>query len=83
MKIAGLAMPVLMIDVYGEQKKPFGLFTEALDQLEEYEIYIASGGNNRRAYWGELLTATARTRGVAGAVVNGRHRDTPRILDQN
>jgi regulator of RNase E activity RraA len=83
MKIAGFAMPVLMIDVYGEQKKPFGLLTEALDQLEEHEIYIASGGSNRCAYWGELLTATARTRGAAGAVVNGWHRDTPQILEQN
>ncbi len=44
MKLAGFAMPVLMIDVYGPQKKPFGLLTEALDQLEENEIYLASGG---------------------------------------
>jgi regulator of RNase E activity RraA len=83
MKIAGFAMPVLIADVYGEQKKPFGLMTEALDQLEEYEIYTASGGTNRCAAWGELLTATARTRGAVGAVINGWHRDTPQILDQN
>ncbi|MDR0719806.1 MAG: RraA family protein [Treponema sp.] len=83
MKIAGFAMPVLMIDVYGKQEKPFGLLTEALDQLEEHEIYIASGGGNRCAYWGELLTATARIRGAAGAVINGWHRDTPQILEQN
>ena len=37
----------------------------------------------RCAYWGELLTATARTRGAAGAVVNGFHRDTPQVLSQN
>lgn len=35
MKVAGRAMPVVMTDVYGEQKKPFGLLTEALDQMEE------------------------------------------------
>ena len=33
MKVAGKAMTVLMIDVYGPQKKPFGFLTEALDQL--------------------------------------------------
>ena len=44
MKLAGFAMPVLMIDVYGEQEKPFGLLTEALDNLQENEIYLASGG---------------------------------------
>lgn len=83
MKLAGRAMTVLMIDVFGPQKKPFGLLTEALDQLRENEIYLATGGAGRCAYWGELLTATARTRGAAGAVVNGYHRDTPQVLSQN
>lgn len=82
MVLVGRAMPVLMIDVYGEQKKPFGLLTEALDQLQPGEIYIASGGDMRCAYWGELLTATAKTRGANGAVVNGFHRDTPMVLEQ-
>lgn len=82
-KLAGRAMTVLMIDVYGHQEKPFGLLTQALDQLRENEIYIATGGTQRCAYWGELLTATARTRKAAGAIVNGYHRDTPQILEQN
>ena len=82
-KLAGRAMPVLMIDVHGPQKKPFGKLTEALDQLLPGEIYLASGGDMRCAYWGEILTATARTRGAAGAVINGFHRDTPRVLEQN
>ncbi len=83
MKLAGRAMPVLMTDVYGPQKKPFGLLTEALDQLEEGEIYLAGGGAMRCAYWGELLTATARTRGAYGAVIDGYHRDTPQMLAQD
>ncbi|MDR2390350.1 MAG: RraA family protein [Planctomycetota bacterium] len=83
MKLAGRAMTVLMIDVFGPQKKPFGLLTEALDQLEADEIYLAAGGIRRCAYWGELLTATARARGAAGAVVDGWHRDTPQVLEQN
>jgi regulator of RNase E activity RraA len=36
----------------------------------------------RCAYWGEILTATARRRGANGAVINGYHRDTPQILEQ-
>lgn len=83
MKLAGRAMTVLMIDVFGPQEKPFGLLTEALDQLQKNEIYLATGGTGRCAYWGELLTATARTRGAAGAVVNGYHRDTPQVLAQH
>lgn len=82
MKLAGRAMPVLMIDVHGPQKKPFGKLTEALDQLQPGEIYLASGGDMRCAYWGEILTATAKKRGAVGAVVNGFHRDTPRVLEQ-
>jgi len=80
--IVGRAMPVLMIDVFGIQKKPFGFLTEALDQLEEGEVYIASGGEMRCAYWGEILTATAKKRGAVGAIINGYHRDTPMILKQ-
>src|SRR6478752_1868359 len=68
-KLIGRAMPVVMIDVYGPQKKPFGKLTEALDQLEEGEVYIASGGAMRCAYWGEILTATAKKRGAVGAVI--------------
>lgn len=83
MKLAGRAMPVLMIDVFGRQKKPFGLLTEALDQLQPGEIYLASGGDMRCAYWGEILTATAKKRGAVGAVINGFHRDTPKVLEQN
>src|SRR5947209_716453 len=75
-KLVGRAMPVLMIDVFGPQKKPFGKLTEALDQLKEGEIYITTGGTMRCAYWGEILTATARMRGVRGAVIDGYHRDT-------
>jgi len=83
MKLAGRAMPVLMIDVHGPQPKPFGKLTECLDQLRPGEIYLASGGDMRCAYWGEILTATARMRGAAGAVINGFHRDTPRVLEQH
>jgi 4-hydroxy-4-methyl-2-oxoglutarate aldolase len=83
MKVAGRAMPVVMIDVYGKQKQPFGKLTEALDQLQAGEIYLASGGEMRCAYWGEILTATAKKRSAVGAVINGFHRDTPKVLEQN
>ncbi len=82
MKIAGRACTVLELDVYGPQKKPFGLLTEALDQLQKNEVYVATGAHNS-ALWGELLTATARTRGAVGAVLDGYTRDTPQVLEQN
>jgi 4-hydroxy-4-methyl-2-oxoglutarate aldolase len=83
MKIAGRAMPVLQMDVFGPQKNMFGLMTQALDDLKPGEVYIATGGTMQSANWGEIMTAAARTRGAVGAVVNGYHRDTPRVLEQN
>lgn len=83
MKLAGRAMPALMIDVFGRQNQPFGRLTEALDQLQPGEVYLATGGAMRCAYWGEILTAAAKKRGAVGAVIDGYHRDTPRVLEQD
>ena len=51
MKIAGRACTVLECDVFEPQKKPFGLLTEALDQLEKNDVYIATGAHTS-ALWG-------------------------------
>jgi regulator of RNase E activity RraA len=83
MQIVGRAMPVQIADAWGKQEKPFGRMTEALDALQPHDIYIATGGSQNCAAWGEIMTATARTRGAAGAIVDGFHRDTPRVLEQN
>ncbi len=82
MRLAGKACTVLECDVFEPQKKPFGLLTEALDQLQRNEVYVATGAHNS-ALWGELLTATAKTRGAVGAVLDGYTRDTPQVLAQN
>jgi regulator of RNase E activity RraA len=83
MKLVGRAMPALIADVHGPQRQPFGLLTQSLDALEPNEVYVGAGGTMRCAYWGEILTATARTRGAVGAVVDGFHRDTRGVLAQN
>ena len=82
MVVVGRAMPVLVTAVFGKQPRPFGRLTEALDQLESGEIYLAHGGGVPAAAWGELLTTTARARGSVGAVIHGFHRDTAKILMQ-
>ena len=58
LKLAGYACTVLENDVFDSPKKPFGYLTEALDQLRQGDIYIATGAHHS-ALWGELLTATA------------------------
>lgn len=78
-RIVGRAMTVLMMDVFGSQAQPFGRLTEALDQIQPGEVYLCTGGTYRCAYWGELLTTTAKMRGGVGAIVDGYHRDTRQI----
>lgn len=81
--VVGRAFPVGIEDVDGSQSRPFGRLTEALDAIEPGEVYLATGGSMNCAAWGEIMTATARIRGGAGAVIDGFHRDTSRVLDQN
>ncbi len=82
MKVVGWACTILEHDVFAPQKKPFGYLTEALDQLKKNDVYVATGAKNS-AIWGELLTATAKTRGAVGAIIDGYTRDTPQVLAQN
>jgi 4-hydroxy-4-methyl-2-oxoglutarate aldolase len=82
-RIIGRAFPVQIGDAVGPQARPFGKLTEALDAIQPGEVYIATGGSMNCASWGEILTATARTRGGNGAILDGFHRDTPKVLEQN
>jgi regulator of RNase E activity RraA len=87
MKVIGRAMPVLEADVFedgsvspsGVRSKPFGLMLEALDDLRPNEVYVASGGSFRYAFWGELMSTRARYLRAAGAVLNGFVRDAAGI----
>ena len=82
MVVIGRAMPVLIENVLGKRQDPFAMLTQALDQIEPGEVYITTEALDC-ATWGEIMTATAKKRGGVGAVINGFHRDTPQILEQN
>ena len=83
MTLVGRAMPVLIADVFGVQQKPFGKLTEALDALQSGDIYLARRAGIACAAWGEIMTAAARARGAAGAVIDGYHRDSNAVIAQN
>lgn len=82
MVCVGRAMPVLTGDTFGKAFRPFGRLTEAVDQLEDGEVYLVRTGRIECASWGEILTTAARLRGAVGAVTDGYHRDTAGILAQ-
>ena len=52
---------------------------EALDDLRPNEVYVATGGSFRYAFWGELMSTRARYLRAAGAVLNGFVRDAAGI----
>ena len=88
MRLVGRAMPVLEADIFDEgdqdskgplASKPFGLLFEALDDLKEDEIYIATGGSPRYALFGGLMSTRAQHLKAAGAVLNGYARDADEI----
>ncbi len=83
MRLVGRAMPVQIADAWGKQTQPFGRMTEALDDLRPGEVYLATGGSQNCAAWGEIMTAAAKTRHAAGAIVDGFHRDTNKVLEQH
>lgn len=88
----GRAMTVLEADVFEESaretnnammKKPFGIMFEALDSLQENEVYICSGASPRYALWGGLMSTRAIKLKSVGAVVDGYSRDTNEIEKLN
>lgn len=88
MKIAGRAMPVLEADIFDDgadtakgplAHKPFGLMLEALDDLKDGEVYIATGSSLRYALWGELMSTRAAYLKSAGAILDGYVRDADGI----
>lgn len=83
MRLVGRALPVQIADAWGRQEHPFGKMTDALDSILPYEIYLAAGGSQNCAAWGEIMTAAARMRKGAGAIIDGFHRDTSRVLEQD
>ena len=90
MVIAGRAMPVLETNCFAASepngqlpisRQPFGLLFQALDDLKEHEVYVATGCAPQFALWGGLMTTRAMHLKAAGAVLDGYSRDTPEVLD--
>lgn len=89
MRLVGRAKTVQEADCTGrrvhsqDKDQAFGVMFEALDSIQEGEIYICSGASPNYATWGELMSTAAIHRGAVGAVVEGYSRDTNGILALN
>ncbi|MBL8351563.1 MAG: RraA family protein [Burkholderiaceae bacterium] len=89
MVVIGRAMPVLEANCFAASepagqlplsRQPFGLLFQALDDLREHEVYVATGCAPQFALWGGLMTTRAMHLKAAGAVLDGYSRDTPEVL---
>lgn len=90
MVVCGRAMPVLETNCFAASepqgqlplsRQPFGLLFQALDDLREHEVYVATGCAPQFALWGGLMTTRAMHLKAAGAVLDGYSRDTPEVLE--
>ena len=64
-----------------DQRDPYGVAIDFLDTLQPGELaVVATGGEDRSAFWGELFSAAAKGRGATGVVTDGPLRDTEAIV---
>ena len=87
MIVAGKVMTVLGEDIAFEDPRnttnPYGLLFDALDALQQDEVFLYSGGLAPYAIWGGLTSVRAMRLKAAGAVINGGIRDTNEISELN
>jgi len=85
MRMVGRAKTVLEADCAGrrvhheDRDHAFGVMFDALDSIQENEVYICTGASPNYACWGELMSTAAMQRGAVGAVIEGYSRDTTGI----
>lgn len=83
MRAVGLASTIQFApsETY-DLKDPYGPAIDYLDSLKSGEIaVVATGWTDRSAFWGELFSTAAKSRGATGVVCDGPLRDTNLILE--
>ncbi len=80
LRVRGRAFTVRLVPTGGRG----GSVGDFIDDVPPGSVVILdNGGRKDVTVWGDLLTATAQGRGVAGTVINGVCRDTARIIELN
>lgn len=81
LKLSGRAFTAQGTRVYDIPSEPYKLQMEAIDSVGVDEVFAVSTGAPEAAFWGELLSTACRARGGRGAIIDGMHRDSRRILE--
>ena len=79
-RIAGRAATVQFAPTETDLAQPYAAAIHFIDSLGPGSVpVIATNGDDRTAYWGELFSAAAIGRGAVGTVCDGPVRDTAKI----
>ena len=79
-RLAGVAVPVVVVADTSEPELPYDGELTALDGLRPGDVPLfAVGEGVRCASWGELFSCAALGRGAAGVVIDGYARDAAAI----
>ena len=79
--VVGRAATVRYAPQYEVPPEPYTTIIAAIDALQPGDVpVLATGGLESATFWGELFSNAARARGARGAVMDGYHRDTRKIL---
>jgi 4-hydroxy-4-methyl-2-oxoglutarate aldolase len=71
-RLTGRAFTIL----YGPASTPPGTVGDYIDDLEpDTVVVLDNGGRENATVWGDILTAVAHKRGIAGTVIDGACRD--------
>lgn len=77
-RLTGRAFTIL----YGPAGKPPGTVGDYIDDVPPGSVVVLdNGGRENATVWGDILTWVARSRGVAGTVIDGACRDTALALE--
>lgn len=80
--LVGRAFTVVATEVHEMPESPYEKELEAVDQLKESDVLIATtSGSTSCGFWGELLSTAALSKGACGAVIDGLTRDSSKIVD--
>jgi 4-hydroxy-4-methyl-2-oxoglutarate aldolase len=79
-KIAGRVVTVKLVEAEGRSSHRH-LGTAAIEAAEQGDVIVVENPRLDAAGWGGILSAAAKTRGVAGVIVDGAARDIDESRD--
>lgn len=79
-RAVGRAHPASFVPNDRDSKDPYADAIAYIDGIRPGSLaVIATGGDSRTAYWGELFSAAAAGHGAVGTVTDGPARDLPKV----